>query len=142
MLTHVRCTWRRGRASSMAVAMSGSGQREHDHGITAFVVKLRIAAGRHGNVLLAVNGVGYRRRVHAGTALEFPELLARRCIECAEQPVSFAIEYKSPGSDEHAADQRLLSLVIPRDLAGIDIDRGQLAPLRLRRNGLECATQP
>src|SRR5258706_10822768 len=54
---------------------------------------------------------------------------------------SLAEEHQAPGGGERAADQGLLGVVLPRDLAGIDVDRREAAPLLLARYGLECAAQ-
>ena len=56
--------------------VSSIGKGKRDDVISPLVVELRIAARGHHDVLLAINGVGRRRRIDTGTSLETPQLRA------------------------------------------------------------------
>ena len=52
-------------------------------------------------------------------------------VEGLEPAVAFAVEDEVAGRGEHAADQRLRCLELPRDLAGVEVDGDEPAPLLL-----------
>ncbi len=74
--------------------------------------------------------------------LERPQLLAGAGVVGGELAVAFTVEHQAAGRGQHAADQRLRRVVLPGDLAGVEVDRGQPAPLLLARDHLEGAAQP
>src|SRR5712691_5845404 len=96
-------------------------EREDKHAIAAFEVDLRVAAAAHRDILLAAHHVGNRLRVGAGAAIEAPQLLAGRRVERVEAAVALAEEEQPARGGQAAADQRLLGIVLPGDLAGVDI---------------------
>src|SRR5712692_4100042 len=120
----------------------GSGQGEYHHAVAALEVDLGIAARRDGDVLLALHRVGHRGQIDAGPGLVLPQQLSALGVQGLEQAVALAEEHQSPGGGERAADERLLGVVLPRDLAGVDVDRREASPLLLARYGLECAAEP
>src|SRR4029077_12014273 len=63
-------------------------------------------------------------------------------LERVEAAVAFAEEEEPSGRGEPAADQRLLGVVLPRELAGVDVHRRDAAPLLLARDDLERAAEP
>ena len=63
--------------------------------------------------------------------VELPELLAGARVERLEPAVALAVEHEVAGRGEHAADQRLRRLRLPRDLAGVEVDGDEPAPLLL-----------
>src|SRR5262245_11516105 len=93
-------------------------------------------------MLLPVDGVRARPRVRAGSAVDAPEPLAGLRVERVEVAVALAEEIEAAGGGEPAADQRLLGVVLPRDLARVDVDRRHAAPLLLARDHLERAAEP
>src|SRR5439155_15046145 len=117
-------------------------QRKHEHAVAALRVDLVVAARGDRDVLLAADHVGHGRCVDAGAAVVFPELLAGLGIERLEPAVGLAVEDEVAGGREHAADQRLWRLDTPCDLAGVEVDGDQTAPLLFRGNRLERAAEP
>src|SRR6185312_4935119 len=126
----------------VSCALASVGQREGDERVAALVVELRIAARRNDDVLLAVDGIGGWWGVDAGPGLEFPEHGARVRVISLKQAVALAGKGKSARRHQNAADHRLLRLDLPFDLAGVVVDRGDVAPLLLGGNDLEGAAQP
>jgi len=117
-------------------------QCENDDVVAALVVKLGIATGRHRDVLLAIHGVRGRRGVYPGAAVVRPQFLAVAGVKGADHAIAFTVEHKVAGSGQHAADKRLLGVNFPRHLAGVDVDRGQTAPLLLAGDYFEGTAQP
>src|SRR2546422_5787819 len=117
-------------------------EREDNHAIAALEVDLRVAAAAHGDILLAADHVGDRLRVGAGAAVEAPQLLAGRRVERVEAAVTLTEEEQAARGGQAAADQRLLGIVLPGHLAGVDIDGRDAAPLLLARDNLERAAEP
>src|SRR6185437_16973015 len=117
-------------------------QREHEYAVAALRVDLVVAAGRDRDVLLAVDHVGDARRIDAGAAVELPQLLAGARVVGLVPAVRLAVEHDVTRGREHAADQRLRRLVLPCDLAAVEVDRDELSPLLFGWNGLERAAQP
>src|SRR5581483_11380885 len=117
-------------------------ERKHEHAVAALEVDLRVSTRRYGNVLLALDGVRHRGRIHAGAALELPQYFAGLGIVGFEPAVAFAVEDKPARRCQHAADQGLRSLHSPRDLAGIYVNRDQPSPLFFAGNQLERAAEP
>src|SRR6185312_16132355 len=110
--------------------------------VAALRVDLVVAAGGDGDVLLALHHVRDARRVDARTAEVLPQLLAVARVVRLVPTVRLAVEHDVAGSGEHAADQRLRRLHAPRDLAGVQVDRDETAPLLLARYRLERAAEP
>src|SRR5439155_18910636 len=108
-----------------------SGQREYYDAVAALEVDLRISARGNGDVLFVLHHIGHRRRVDAGSGLVLPQQASGRRIQSLEKAVALAEEHQTSGGGERAADQGLLSVVLPRDFAGIDIDGREPPPLLL-----------
>src|SRR5262245_8833336 len=115
--------------------------REHEQAVAALEVELGVAAATHRDMLLPVDGVRDRHRVRARAAVEAPEPLAGLRVERVEVAVALAEEIEAAGGDEPAADQRLLGVVLPGDLARVDVDGRHAAPLLLGRDHLERAAE-
>src|SRR5258706_8146732 len=131
----------KGRPAGGLSSLHTSGQGEYDHAVAALEVELRISTRGDDDVLFVLHHIRHRRRVDAGSCLVLPQQVSGRRVERLEEPVALAEEHQAPGGGERAADQGLLGVVLPRDLAGIDVDRREAAPLLLARYGLECAAQ-
>src|SRR6266853_1250384 len=132
----------KGRPAGGLPGLHTSGQSEYDHAVAALEVDLRISARGDGDVLFVLHHVGDGRRVDAGSGLVLPQQASGLRVERLEEPVALAEEHQAPGRGERPSDQGLLGVVLPRDLAGIDVDRREPAPLLLARYGLECAAEP
>src|SRR5215467_16265415 len=117
-------------------------QREGDNVIATLVVDLDIAAGGDNDVLLAVNRIGGRRRVDAGTGVEGPQHLAVLGVIGAETPVAFTREHEAAGGRQYPADHRLRRFHLPTNLAGVVIDGRDVTGLLLSRDDLEGAAEP
>src|SRR5262249_51545675 len=124
------------------IASAHSVQRKGDDAVAALEVELDVAAGGNDDVLLAADGVGGWRRVDAGAGIERPEDLAVTGVIGVELAVALAGEDAAAGGREHAPDHRLGRLYLPADLAGVVVDRGDVAPLLLARDHLEGAAEP
>src|SRR5215470_8051449 len=94
-------------------------QREGDNVIATLVVDLDIAAGGDNDVLLAVNRIGGRRRVDAGTGVEGPQHLAVLGVIGAETPLAFTREHEAAGGRHYPADHRWRRFHLPTNLAGV-----------------------
>src|SRR6185437_11925921 len=116
--------------------------REGDDAVSALVVELGVAARADDDVLLAVDHVGRGRRVHARARLELPELFAVRRVVGLERAIALAREHEAAGGGEDAADHRLRRLHLPGDLAGVVVDRGDVAGLDSARDVGERAAEP
>src|SRR5471030_3054923 len=103
--------------------------REDEDAVAPLRVDLVVAPRGDSNVLLAAHHVGDRGRVHAGTAVVLPQLLAGFRIESLEPSVGLAVEHEIAGGGEYATDERLRRLVLPSDLSSVEIDRHQVPPL-------------
>src|SRR3982074_3922054 len=117
-------------------------ERESDDIVAAAEIDLRVASRAHHDILLAVNHVSGGRRVDAGSGAEIPQFLAVGRIVSGELAVAFARENKAACGGENAADHGFWRLHLPFDLAGIVIDRGNIARLRFARDDLEGAAEP
>src|ERR1700704_1957777 len=131
-----------GPASLFDDRLCGSIERESDDIVAAAEIDLRVASRTDHDILLAVNHVSGGWRVDAGSSAETPQFLAVGRIVSGELAVALTRENKAAGGGENAADHRLWRLHLPLDLAGIIIDRGNIARLRLARDHLEGATKP
>src|SRR5664279_1824792 len=94
-----------GSLASRRASFARSRQGEHEHGVAALEVELRVAARRDRDVLLAADHVRDGGRVDAGAGLVLPELLAGLGVEGAEEAVAFAVEDQVARGREDAADQ-------------------------------------
>src|SRR6266481_783996 len=117
-------------------------QREGDDIVAPLVVELDVAAGRNDDILLAVDRIRGRRRVDAGAGVESPQHLAVPGVIGAEAPIAFAGEDEAAGCRQNAADHRLRRLYLPTNLAGVVIDRRDVAGLLFGRDDLEGAAEP
>src|SRR5438094_2645754 len=122
-------------------------QPEHEDRITERVADLEVPARGHGDELLAVDLEHGRRGVGAGAAIELPEHGAGLGVVRFEPAVPLAREDEVPGGGRRAAHHRELGLHRPRDLAGLQVDRVDVAvlarvPALLIRDADERATEP
>src|SRR5581483_1163749 len=104
-------------------------ERKHEHAVAALEVDLRVSTRRYGNVLLSLDGVRHRGRIHSAAALELPQYFSGLGLVGFEPPAAFAVEDKAARRGQHAAAQGLRSLHSPRDRAGIYVNRDQPSPL-------------
>src|SRR6202158_278869 len=117
-------------------------EREGDNIVAAVKVDLGITARADHHILLAAHHVGGRWRIDARTGAEVPQFLAVGRIVGRELAVALTRENKTARGGQNAADHRLWRLDLPFDLAGVVIDGGNVARLRLARDHLEGATKP
>src|SRR6476659_4319487 len=111
---------RRSIASLLRKSVTVSRQCEHEDAVAALRIDLVVAAGGDRHVLLAADHVRHRWSVDTGAAIKFPQLLAGLRVEGLEPAVGLAVEDHAAGGGEHAADERLRRLLLPRDLAGVE----------------------
>src|SRR5262245_3141198 len=136
---------RQSRAVSPLITLAYSrsiDKREGNQRIAAFVVELRVAAGRNDDELLTVDGIGGRRRIDTRARLELPQHGPGFRVVGLEQAIALPGESEATRRHQNAADHRLLGFHLPFDLAGVVIDRGDVAPLLLGGNDLEGAAEP
>src|SRR5271170_3860157 len=98
------------------------GQFEDGEGIAIGKSHLEVSAGGDRDVLLAIHLVGDGRGVHAGPEVIAPDALAGLRVEGIEPAVAFAHEHEVPARGQNPADQGLRGLVLPGDLARLDIE--------------------
>ena len=116
--------------------------RKGDDVVAALEVDLRVSARTDDNVLLAVDRVGGRRRVDAGSGKERPQDLAALGVIGPEPAVALAGEHETAGRGERAAHHRQRRLHLPLDLAGVVVDGGDVAEALQVRDHLEGAAEP
>src|SRR5690242_15981841 len=104
--------------------------RKGDDGVAALGVDLGVAARTDDDILLAADHIGGGRSVDAGAGLELPQHLAVGGVIGLEPPVGLAGEQETAGRREYAADHRLRRLDLPGDLAGVVVDRADIAEAR------------
>src|SRR6516164_395115 len=75
-------------------------------------------ADEYRNVLLAVNGVGDRRRINAGPDIVAPHLLQRPSIIGREGAIELSGEHKIAGGRQHSRIRRIIEFGRSLDLAG------------------------
>src|SRR5258706_6117850 len=117
-------------------------ERESDDIVAAAEIDLRVASRAYDDILLAVDHVGGGRRVDAGSGAETPQFLAVGRIIGGELSVAFARENEAACGGENAADHRFWRLDLPFDLAGVVVNGGNVARLRLAPDRGENAGQP
>jgi len=81
--------------------------------------------------LRAVDRVADRRRVHAGLRLIPPELSPALRVEREKLLVGGADEHHTARRRERATDHRPVRLLLPGDLPGVQIHRGEEPVFRL-----------
>src|SRR5712664_1460011 len=117
-------------------------ERERDNVVAAAEVDLGVSARTDHYILLAANHVGGRRRIDARTGAEVPQFLAIGRIVGRELAIALTRENKTARGGENASDHRLRRLDLPFDLAGVVVNGGNVARLRLARDRREGATKP
>src|SRR3977135_4289362 len=117
-------------------------EREGDNVVATAKIDLGVAARTDHEILLAANHVGRGWRINACSGAEVPQFLAVGRIVGRELAVAFTRENKTACGSENAADHWLWRLHLPFDFAGVVIDGGYVARLRLARDHLEGATKP
>src|SRR5260370_8343599 len=117
-------------------------ERESDDIVAAAEIDVRVAARAYEDILTAVDHVGGGRRVGAGFGGEPPQFLAVGRIIGGELSVAFARENEAACGGENAADHRFWRLDLPFDLAGVVVNGGNVARLRLAWDRGESAAQP
>src|SRR6476619_7882599 len=115
---------------------------ERDDVVAALEVDLGVSAGSDDDVLLAVDGVGGRRRIDAGAREERPQDVAGFRIVGAEPAIAFTGEHEATGSGQRATQHGQRRLFLPGDLAGVVIDGGDIAERLLGGDYLEGAAKP
>src|ERR1700722_9225611 len=92
-------------------------------------------ADQNGDILLAIDREGHRRRAHAAAGVELPQTLQGLRIERVHRTrrVSGELQVRSR---QDSGEIRELRLMLAQDLAGRDVDRCDAArdPERLRRS--------
>src|SRR6185295_18138227 len=86
---------------------------------------LEVAAASHCHELLAFEREGHRRRVAPCPGVELPKQLAALRVIGVEVAVAFAGERDAAGGRKRATHHRLLHLVLPGDLTGVEVERGE-----------------
>src|SRR3989440_998966 len=104
-------------------------QPEDEQRITERVADLEIAARSHGHELLAVDVEHRGRGVGAGAAVELPQHRAGLGVVRLEPAVAFAGDHEPARRGGRAAHHRQLGFHAPRDLAGVQVDRVDVAVL-------------
>ena len=79
-------------------------------------------AGRHGDFLRTVRGIGDHTAADRAAELLAPKLLAVGGIERIEVAAYIAEEYDAPGRRGHAAEDRVVRLQAPLPDAGVGVD--------------------
>src|SRR4051812_46663299 len=117
------------------------GQREHEERaasaeVFGFGPKLRHQSGqsasptdRHGDVLLAIYGIGDGRAAMAGACLITPKLLATGGIKGEEVAFGIPSEEQVSASSQRRGEQWILRFVGPLDLAGERVARVEVSAL-------------
>ena len=137
-------------------AVSGLGHVQHDlvrmrrrpfradgNGrITEGIADLEIPAARHGDELLAGMGEAHRSRIATGAGVELPEHLAGLGVVGVEVAVALTGEGESAGGGQRPAHHRLGNLILPGDLAGLEVHRREQPVLLLARDGDEGGAEP
>src|SRR6266699_6119905 len=108
---------------------TGLRQPEDEHRVAERIADLEVPARRHGYELLAVHFDHRRRSVDSGAAVELPQHRARLGIVRLEPAVTLAGEHQAAGGGGRAAHHRQLGLRGPGDLAGVQVDRVDIAVL-------------
>src|SRR5204862_5925758 len=107
-------------------------QAKNEDAVAVREAELEVAARGDGDELLPVDLERDRGGVDAGAALEAPELLAGLRVERVEVAGAVAAgEDHATRRGEGPADQRVRQLVLPGDLARIDVYRAESPPLLL-----------
>src|SRR6185312_13532530 len=117
-------------------------QAEDHHRVAQRIADLEVAAAGDRHELLAVHRERHGRRVAARAGVELPQQLAGLGIVGVEVAVAFTGEGEAAGRGQRAAHHRLRDLVLPRDLAGLEVDRGEQAVLLFAGDGHEGRAQP
>ena len=79
-------------------------------------------AGRHGNFLRTVRGIGDHAAADRAAEILAPKLLAVGGIERIEVAADVAEEHDAAGRRRHAADDRVVRLQAPLPDAGVGVD--------------------
>src|SRR5258705_4799929 len=106
-------------------------ERESDDIVAAAEVDLSVASRAYHDILLSVDHVGGGWRINAGSGAEAPQFLAVGRIVSRKLAVALARENEAACGGENAADHRFWRLDLPFDLAGVVVNGGNAARLRL-----------
>src|SRR4030088_625270 len=106
---------------------------EGDNVVAAVKVDLGVTARADHDILLAACHVRGGRCIDAGSGMEAPQFLAGGRIVGRELAVALTRENKTTCGGEKGADHRLWRLHLPFDLAGVVVNGGNVARLRLAR---------
>src|SRR5258707_14512832 len=117
-------------------------ERESDDIVAAAEVDLSVPSRAYHDILLSVDHVGGGRRIDAGSGAEAPQFLAAGRIVSGELAVALTRENKAACGGQNAADHRFWRLDLPFYLAGVVVNGGNVARLRLARDRGESAAQP
>src|SRR5213596_2968403 len=105
------------------------GESEDEDRVAQRVADLEVAARGHRDELFAVHLEDRGGRIDAGAAIELPQDRAGLGVVGFEPAVALAREYQAAGRGGRAAHHRQVGLHGPRDLAGVQVDRVDVAPL-------------
>src|SRR5688572_854985 len=84
-------------------------------------------AGRHGDVLPAIDGEGDREALHRRGELRLPEDASRPHVDRLERAIEIADERDAAGRRDHGRQERRPLLDRPELLHAVDVVRGELA---------------
>src|SRR5882762_1427645 len=101
----------------------GLREPEDEQRVTQRIAELEVTTRRHGDELLAVELVHRGGGVHTGAAVELPKDGTGLGVVCLEPAVALAGEHQAAGRGGRAAHHRQLGLLLPGDLAGVEVDR-------------------
>src|SRR5438876_646304 len=119
---------------------TGLRQPEDEHRVAERIAELEVPARRPGDELLAVHFEHRRCSVDSGAAVELPQHRAGLGIVRLEPAVALAGEHQAAGGGGRAAHHRQLGLHGPGDLAGVQVDRVDIAVLTASRSHTSCGT--
>src|SRR5438094_6087868 len=102
---------------------------EDEDRVAQRVADLEVAARGHRDELFAVHLEDRGGRIHAGAAIELPQDRAGLGVVGLEPAIALAREYQAAARGGRAAHHRQVGLHGPRDLARVQVDRVDVAPL-------------
>ncbi len=115
---------------------------EDQYRVAERIAELEVAATGHGDELLTPVHERHRRGIAASAAIELPELFSGLRAVGVEVAVAFTGECEAAGRGERAAHHGLGHLVLPGDLAGLEVHRGVEPVLLFTRDGDEGRSEP
>src|SRR4051794_4691483 len=117
-------------------------ETEYHHCVSERVAELEVAAAGHSDELLTAVHERHRCRVTARSTIELPEELTGLRVIGVEVSVAFTSEGEAAGGGKASAHHRLRHLVLPCDLASLQINSRVEAVLLLTRDRHERRAEP